>query len=235
MNCQFTVKIGTANKTVFLKNGFITTKAPRDNIHNHRYTELHVILGGSAEFKVGDTVYNVNSGDVFAVPCNVMHTCISSTSSVRHFAFQIDAPVAEFKVCTLSESFVTEFFDILSKTELSKISAYVSVICADFYPDCKQQTSEITDVAYLIFEFFATRYNEDVSLCDLAEQLHFSKKHTERLVIKHTGMTFKQKLISHRMSIAKYLNETTDMSLTDISRYVGYNSYSGFWKNYKEN
>ena len=73
-----------------------------------------------------------------------------------------------------------------------------------------------------------------MTIADLARQLHFSEKHTARLVLKHTGQTFTQALTAQRMTIARHLAATTDMSLGDISRYVGYRSYSGFWKAYEK-
>ena len=32
------------------------------------------------------------------------------------------------------------------------------------------------------------------------------------------------------MNVAEHLSKTTDMTLEDISRYIGYKSYAGFWK-----
>lgn len=237
MNYQLSVKIGETNSTVFLKNGFETDKRPRDCIHNHSYTEFHALLGGNARFKVGDSVYEIKSGDVFAIPCNTLHTCVYCSPQVRHFAFQIDAPVQSFCSRHITEALLGSFFEHVSSLrscdDCSKISAYISLICCDFYSENKLPATDINDVSYIIYEFFSTRYRENVTLSDLAKVLHFSDKHTERLVIRYTGMTFKQKLVSHRMSIAKHLRMTTDMSLTDIARYVGYNSYSGFWKNFR--
>ena len=74
----------------------------------------------------------------------------------------------------------------------------------------------------------------DVHLCDLARYLHLSERQSERAVIEYTGKTFRDALVEMRMNTAEHLHKTTDMSLTEISQYVGYKSYNGFWKAMKK-
>jgi len=47
-------------------------------------------------------------------------------------------------------------------------------------------------------------------------------------------MTFKKMLIHTRMTTARHMENTTDLPLSKIAEYVGYSSYSGFWKAYKD-
>jgi AraC-like DNA-binding protein len=35
------------------------------------------------------------------------------------------------------------------------------------------------------------------------------------------------------MSVARQLERTTDLPLSEIAKQVGYNSYNGFWRAYK--
>ena len=44
----------------------------------------------------------------------------------------------------------------------------------------------------------------------------------------------KMHVVEMRMNTAEHLHKTTDMSLTEISQYVGYKSYNGFWKAMKK-
>lgn len=69
-----------------------------------------------------------------------------------------------------------------------------------------------------------------MGLSDLAARLYLSEKQTERLVLKHTGQTFKQKLSDTRVAMANVLIRETEMPLHKVAEYVGYSSYSGFWK-----
>ena len=65
---------------------------------------------------------------------------------------------------------------------------------------------------------------------DIANYLHLSERQSERLIIDYTGHSFRDELVATRMNMAKILFSTTDMSLSEISQYVGYKSYNGFWK-----
>jgi AraC-like DNA-binding protein len=99
--------------------------------------------------------------------------------------------------------------------------------------DEKLQAQPITDYAFLIYEFFSTNYSGDVKLADLADILHLSERQTERLVIEHTGKTFKEEITSMRMEMAQKLI-SAGMPLTEIAQYVGYKSYAGFYKAMKK-
>ena len=85
-----------------------------------------------------------------------------------------------------------------------------------------------------IREFFSLHYNKSIQLSDLAKELHLSNMQTQRIVKKYTDKTFGENLLIQRMTIAENLMETSDMSLLEISEYVGYHSYCGFWKAYKK-
>ena len=67
-------------------------------------------------------------------------------------------------------------------------------------------------------------------LSDLADQLHISERHAERLVLQYTGRSFREELVAVRMRIAHQLMQAENASLEQIAKYVGYRSYSGFWK-----
>ena len=71
-------------------------------------------------------------------------------------------------------------------------------------------------------------------MCDLAKILSLSDRQTERLVIKYMGKPFRGVLSDIRTEMAKRLMETTVMSMSEISRMVGYKSYAGFWKAMKK-
>ena len=99
----------------------------------------------------------------------------------------------------------------------------------------KISAEKIVDYSFIIEEYLKINYARDIKLSDLASELNLSEKHTERLIKKYTGNTFKQELASIRIKTAQMLLASTDMTMTEISEYVGYNSYSGFYKAYKKN
>ena len=106
----------------------------------------------------------------------------------------------------------------------------LAYICNSLTGIVSYTMAENRDYKHEIGHFFDKRHNENVEVKHLANELHLSEMQTQRLVKKYTGMTFGENLRSYRMNVANYLAETTDMSLEEIAREVGYASYSGFWK-----
>jgi transcriptional regulator GlxA family with amidase domain len=114
-----------------------------------------------------------------------------------------------------------------------KLIGYLSMLCSQFMEDKPGVVPHIEDRELLIYEFFSKKYNQDVSLSDLAGLLNLSKKQTERMVEKFTGRSFRAEIAHHRMEAAAQLMKIPGLSLSDIATRVGYKSYSGFWKAYK--
>ncbi len=60
-----------------------------------------------------------------------------------------------------------------------------------------------------------------------------SHKQTEREVKRITGNTFVGEMSKRKIEAAIMLSQSTNLSLTEISNLVGYTSYCGFYKAYK--
>ena len=116
----------------------------------------------------------------------------------------------------------------------SKLKALLSYICSDFLVvETEKVKNPITNRELIIEEFFAKKYNSNATLDDLARELMLSHKQTEREVKKFTGNTFVGEMSKRRIKAAIMLSQTTNLSLTEISKLVGYTSYCGFYKAYK--
>jgi len=48
------------------------------------------------------------------------------------------------------------------------------------------------------------------------------------------GCSFREQLAKKRIEVAKRLMDNSNLTLDEISRYVGYKSYSGFYKALKK-
>ena len=77
--------------------------------------------------------------------------------------------------------------------------------------------SKMTDTAAVIHEFISRHYNRNVRLAELAALLNFSEKQAERLVIKHTGTTFRKAVIKTRLTVADYLQRHTELTNAAIA------------------
>ncbi len=87
----------------------------------------------------------------------------------------------------------------------------------------------------IVEQFFQNRYNEEISIEDLAKELCISVPHAHRIVKKFFAEGFKKTLIKQRIEHACMLIKQNDLTLTEISYLCGYTSYNGFlsaFKNY---
>lgn len=233
-NNKLDIMIGSKIHTVFLQDGFYAPSAETPPFHKHNYAEIHIITGPNAYFNIGDTLFSASDGNLIIIPRGIFHRFVSKDKCTVHTAFQMDYDTNSFSSCNIKPDIIFEFLREIEKCKTSydytRISSYISLFCSYFCSKETQSAKPITDYGFLIHEFFTNHYHEDLRLRDLATALHLSERQAERLVIEYTGNTFRKELTSIRLNIAKHLRETTHMSLEEISRYVGYHSYAGFWK-----
>jgi len=235
---ELSVKIANKNYKAFFKGGFYNHSLTTSSIHKHNYSEIHIISRGNATYNIENEIYSLTSGDMLIIPRDVFHCCIKKTPETRLSAFQINYNVNEISTVSIDSNIFDIYHKEIEKSIISQdyttVSAYISLFCSYFYSDNKLSVQPITDYAFLIYEFFSSNYSKDLQLRDLAKILYLSDRQTERLVIKYTGKTFKNELTTIRMNIAKKLLESSNMSLGEIAQYIGYHSYSGFYKAMKK-
>ncbi len=85
----------------------------------------------------------------------------------------------------------------------------------------------------IVEEFFQKRYNEEVSIDDLAKELCLSVSHTHRVVKKVFNEGFKKTLMKQRLEHACMLIKQKNLTLTEIAFLCGYTSYNGFLSAFK--
>ena len=237
MKNELMIKIGENEiKCIFL-DGFYSNISPTSNLHSHNYTEIHILCGGAATFEIENESREFSGFHAFALPAGLLHR-FSVIDGARHSAFLVETNLSKFVQKEIPEPLAFDFFNEIEKCEVSndytKISAYISLFCADLLELSPLTPTPITDIAFIVNNFFSVNYAKEASLAELAAELHYSEKQTARLVKKHTGKTFKQAMIDYRMSIAQHLAKNTNMSLSEIAERVGYNSYNGFWQVYRQ-
>ena len=217
----------------FLQDGFYVSPKTDTALHKHNYAEVHVLGEGKAQFLIDNQTLTVNGPAVLTIPAPRMHCCIYQDENLLHTAFQTDCRADAVRIYPIENGMVKAFFHEIEKCRLtgnySAIALYIPVFCNRYHQE-KHAVTEIKDYNFLISEFFILNYDKDVYLSNLAEQLHISERHAERLVLQYTGHSFREELVAVRMRIANQLMQAENASLEQIAKYVGYRSYSGFWK-----
>lgn len=238
MPYELHISAGNLQYKVFLQSGFFEHTFLTPFIHKHNYAEIHLFSGGSGIFRVEDQLLTLSDGDMLVIPGNSFHCCQHKEKAAMHAAFQLDCKISEAVQYTLPAglcaSFLAEIKSCLISTDYTGVAGYISLLCRYLSGDMRLGVQPVTDYGFLIHEFFANHYSADVQLKDLAAELHLSQRQAERLVIEHTGRTFREELAHTRVEMACFLLRSSTISRTEAAQYVGYHSYAGFWKAMKK-
>lgn len=230
------IYLGKKSFNIIMQNGFYDTKKLTTDVHKHRYGEIHLISGEGARYEIDGNVYEIESNSGIYIPPLMFHRCLNAKGNTHCIAFQVvGAMNGEFSIKNFPQSVVDGltksaemFFKLGYEDELI---LYLSLIVSGFNrTEGEKAITAVKNREFLIYEFFANNYNGDISLKDIAEELHLSEKQASRMVEKYTGNSFRAEILNRKMEAAKYLIETEKMSLEEIARAVGYSSYGGFWK-----
>jgi len=233
MHYELSFKMIEKDYKAFLQDGFYVSPKTDTSLHKHNYAEVHVIGQGRVEFRIDNQQLTVNGPAVLTIPAPLMHCCVYQDDNLLHTAFQTDCKADMLRTYPIEDGVVKAFFEEIQLCQLtgnySAIALFIPLICNKYHKEALGVT-EIKDYNFLISEFFILNYDKDVYLSHLAEQLHISERHAERLVLQYTGHSFREELVAVRMRIANQLMQAENASLEQIAKYVGYRSYSGFWK-----
>lgn len=233
---EFYINVGNRKIEAFIYDGFLEAKIGNSPLHKHKYTEVHFTERGESRLIVDSREYVLHAGSVVAIPQEADHR-LSVDGDSFHMAFMVNYPLSSVIESNVSPEFITalkeEILKYRNHCDFNRIHPYLSFLCKDI-AETKVELLTVTNREFIIHEFFENRYNQDVTVLDLAKELNLSKKQTSRLVERYIGAGFSAALTSYRLNAAKQLL-TSDKSLTmsDAAELVGYRSYSGFWKAFK--
>ena len=240
MNNEFIIDISGIEAKIYMQLGFFNHKDLCYPLHKHIFVEMHIFLSGSAIMQCDKENILLQEGDVLFIPANMLHKYQSFKEDSKRISFLLDCGSRSKtpNKTSLPKALLTllcrEIQDYALTGRDSKLKALLSYVCSDFLIMETEKTKiPITNRELIIEEFFTKKYNSNASLGDLAQELMLSHKQTEREVKRITGNTFVRELAKRRIEAAIMLSQTTNLSLTEIIKLVGYTSYCGFYKAYK--
>ncbi len=122
--------------------------------------------------------------------------------------------------------------DLYRFYDLNDIRQYVSMLLKEV---CQKNTErEDSSMIEDLLDYLERNYSYDISLDELAKRKYFvSSSYLSRKFKSYTGQTFMKYLISFRMKKAKCFLECSQMDISDIAVYVGYNDPSHFTQTFR--
>ncbi len=83
-------------------------------------------------------------------------------------------------------------------------------------------------------DFIGKRYNEKLTVHDIAEHIHISESYLRALFFRFEGRPIGEVISDYKMEAAKSLLKTSEYSVSQISGIIGYSDYSTFSKLFKK-
>lgn len=233
----FCIHAGDERIDAFLCDSFFEMRSASSSFHSHQYAEVHITLRGKCCFYMEDRELASDSGTLTVIPDGMLHRLWVSDEDTLHIAFLIDYPVLSIVQTVYGKEIMDGLKDEIGRYrtngELYPIVAYLTFVCKDFIR-ARAELCHIDNRAVIISEFFVNHYNEDVTVDDLARDLHLCTKQTDRLVQRVMGESFSKVLLRFRIETAKRLLQTDPtLTLAEVAEAVGYGSYNGFWKAFR--
>lgn len=224
----YTVDEGAKRYRIFFEQGIRTCIPIPSPLHKHEHEEIHIAIHGKMTVTVENVEYELQEGDSIIIPRGAYHATLPCDECIHRFSFQADLEDCKLMKRHFPTDFILELYERLLVGD--ECINYYSFICSELAGAHFFKAKLESNYRFEIGNFFDKRHHENIGIEDLAQELHLSKMQTQRLVKLHTGKTFGENLRSYRIKVADYLLANTDMTNEEIATYVGYRSYSGYWK-----
>ena len=108
---------------------------------------------------------------------------------------------------------------------LTQLMIHIARSCSDPpFRMMKQETHQVDNLT-VMDDFFNQIFHyadpRNLTMDALSDKLHMSPRHLNRFLTEHYGMSFTEKMQAEKMRFGKYLLETTDHSIGEISEICG--------------
>ena len=232
-------------------------KASSFSFHAHAVYEVYFIENGELEVCFGDTVLTLRKHNILIISPGTVHRVKQCSEDLKRFnlRFLLNTEAifrAPYFLYEQTDTIRCEIFSTIEKIYLHmpyldqpwesfRIKNYFSMILSyiveALLPAQANHSRKNTfrannkskiDQRIQIDLFFSENYSRAITVDDLAEELHYSKTHVNRLLKRDWGMTFSETLDQTRLQAAKqYLRESHE-PIHRIAELCGYSTLRGF-------
>lgn len=223
--------------------------------HCNAQWEFHFIRKGQCLADIAQAQCTLCAGQAILIQPGLYHQARTLTEDLAHFTLGFTIPkgavyqqlaekVAAAPIFSLNQElrntieslwaewsgnapYADAYTDALTRCLVVELLRFLGIDSTAPQPQADTTEEQLTQT---IDTFFEQHFSESCGEEMLAKKLHFSRRHLVRILKKHYGMSFREKLVSTRMDYAAFLLRTTDQPVGQIGTDVGYDSESAFFK-----
>ena len=225
------------------KHVFSTYHFCRGN-NSKRKTRIGVIQKGSGTYIYFNKRLSVSEGDVVFIPENIY--CYSEWHGTPEIKVMYVSCFLHGYTCTYepqviacngkTKSTIVKISELLSLGQEEELEAYslFFIVLKDILPCMKKTEFTLDRRVRSAVEYITEHWDTDFSICELAKACCVSESTLYHLFKKELGQTPIHLLQSIRINIAMEYLETTDYSISTISRKVCFPSENHFRKVFRD-
>ena len=224
-------------------------------LHAHDVHELYFLLSGTTKYFLCDEFFVLQPGEMVFIPKNQLHqTEYNNNAGIERVLFSFDddfvdpslhgclREMAANKHITFTQHGLLKITDLVEKIEKERQKG--KPLCEEMQRVYFQQlliqisryrTPTETEafpaplmLIQRILEHINSNYTADITLASLSDTFSISPSHLSKSFKYVTGLGVKEYLNVSRVSAAKTLLETTNLSITQIATKCGYNDSNYF-------
>jgi AraC-like DNA-binding protein len=220
--------------------------------HIHDLHELYYLVRGNTKYFVGDEIFYLSKGDMIFVHKEVIHRTDSEESSYNErillsfddFVFdsemeEVVSELSQKKLISFSESKMYVIEDLLKKIEKeytnndryknALIKSYIRelLILVLRFKD-ERKGNETDKVMKSISGYISENYYDNLSLEFLSKEFSMSQGHLSRKFKQIIGMGVSEYINYIRVLNAERMLKESDLSITKIAEYCGFNDSNYF-------
>lgn len=226
------------------KHFFFQDECSVARLDSHRNFFLLYLKSGRMHFRLRDTAFTLQAGQLALVDCRAPHTFFTSGPAASlwlHFDGAM-APAFFEEILSLRER--RQSFDLPPESpipammdgtidavasgavpEIVQSQQLYEILCTLLLP---QQSDRTTDPVAAAMAYIQDHLAQPVSVPQLAATVNLSASHFSRLFRTATGLSPHEYIILRRIDAAKHLLLTTDLTVREIACRTGYRSEVNF-------
>lgn len=218
--------------------------------HWHEESFLLIFLDkGNMKFVYQHENFTAHAGDIILLNCQERHRYIATTNvHFRFFHFNGIAARHYFNLLyKLNKGFMTgsdyaNLNDIFNRIfrlacvpilNEHRISVYIHSILGEMVQGNRACISLSSDVVEKAVHYMELHICDNISMSELAAQIHLNTYYFSRCFKKHTGISPHQYYLNLRIQYAKYLLITSFEPVSTIAEKCGFDNTSNFIRTFK--
>lgn len=202
--------------------------------HTHPREEIHLLVDGEAAYEVGGRKFRMCRGDLLLIPRHTLHMLCALRPGTKFYVLDGIVDLAHMQKSHVPEPVLKEIIragrEVRDGAPVERMTPWITYLLTLLKPEAFARVESRDEDVTVLLRYIAENYQRDITLGDAALAAKLSQRQAQRLIKNETGLTFLEELTRQRMDVAGYLINQGKMSLEEIAQYVGYQSYSGFWK-----